>query len=130
MKGDNQCYCQKCKGLRDAKVTSKIFYPPPYLIINIDYGENFKYKPGKVEFGQIIDLTDFTEKECKEKEYELIAISTYIGRLGNFGHYIAYCYNINNNKLYKFNDSKVNECNFSEFNYNIPYLLIFKKRDI
>ena len=130
MKGDNQCYCQKCKGLRDAKVTSKIFYPPPYLIINIDYGENFKYKPGKVEFGQIIDLTDFTEKECKEKEYELIAISTYIGRLGNFGHYIAYCYNINNNKWYKFNDSKVNECNFSEVNSNIPYLLIFKKRDI
>ena len=43
MKGDNQCYCQNCKGLRDAEVTSKLFYTPPYLIINIDYGKDKIY---------------------------------------------------------------------------------------
>ena len=127
MKGDNQCYCQKCKQLRDAKVTSKIFYPPPYLIINIDYGENFRYKPAKIDIGELIDLTDFMDCNNETKQYKLIAISTRIGSSCNLGYYIAYCKNINNNKWYKFNDSKVNECNFSEVNSYIPYLLIFKK---
>ena len=127
MKGDNQFYCRKCKGLRDPIVTSKIFYTPPYLIINIDYGKDFKYKPKKVEIGAVIHLIDFTEEECEEKAYELIAISTHIGSSGNSGHYISYCKNISNNKWYKFNDSLVNECNFSEVNSNSPYLLIFKR---
>ena len=97
------------------------------MIINIDYGKDKKYKPIKVEFGAKIDLTNFTEEECKEKAYELIAISTHIGSSGNSGHYIAYCKNISNNKWYKFNDSMVNECNFAEVNSNSPYLLIFKR---
>ena len=130
MKGDNQCYCQKCKGLRDAKVTSKLFYTPPYLIINIDYGKDKIYKPKKVEFGEMVDLTDFTEQNNEIKQYELIAISTYIDRPVNSGHYIAYCKNINNKKWYKFNDSMVDECNFSEVNSNSPYLLLFKKQKI
>ena len=129
MKGDNQCYCQKCKGLRDAIVTSKLFYTPPYLIINIDYGKDKKYKPKRLDFGEKIDLTDFTDKQYEENTYELIAISTHIGRSGNSGHYIAYCKNINNNKWYKFNDSIVDECYFSEVNSNSPYLLIFKRRN-
>ena len=129
MKGDNQCYCQKCKGLRNAKVTSKLFYIPPYLIINIDYGKDKIYKPKKVEFGEIIDLKDFTEQN-DEALYELIGISTHIGRSGNSGHYIAYCKNINNNKWYKFNDSIVEECKFTEVNSNSPYLLLFQKLKI
>ncbi len=130
MKGDNQCYCQNCKGLRDAEVTSKLFYTPPYLIINIDYGKDKIYKPKKVEFGEIIDITYFTDDKNEIKQYELIAISTHIGRSGNSGHNIAYCKNINNNKWYKFNDSMVDECNFSEVNSNSPYLLLFKLRKI
>ena len=37
MKEDNKCYCQNCNGFREAEVTTKIFFAPPYLIINIDY---------------------------------------------------------------------------------------------
>ena len=126
MIGDNQCYCQKCQKLSNAKVCSRIFYTPPYLIINIDYGKNKKYKPKKVIFGESIDLEGFTDKLCNEKSYELIAVSTHIGRSGDSGHYIAYC-KIKNKKWYKFNDSWVNECDFKEVNSNSPYLLIFRR---
>ena len=78
MKGDNQCYCQKCRGLRDAKVKSLLFYTPPYLLINFDYGKNKKFSPLKVEFGEIIDLAGFTEVNCTEKTYSLIGVSTHI----------------------------------------------------
>ena len=129
MKGDNKCYCQKCQGLRDAKVSSEIFYTPPYLLINFDYGKNKKYSPTKVDFGEEIDLTDFTDKKCIEKKYELIGVSTHIGASGNSGHYIAYCKDIKNKLWYQFNDSFVNKCSFNEVNSNNPCLLVFKKKN-
>ena len=54
MKGDNQWYCKKCKGLRNSKWKSKIFFAPPNLIINFDYGKDKKFKPPKVEFREVI----------------------------------------------------------------------------
>ena len=130
MIGDNQCYCQKCKGLRDAKVTSKIYETPPYLIINFDYGKDKKYKPKKVNFGQKINILDFIDKERPIiKEYELISVSTHIGISGNSGHYIAYCKN-SNDKWYKFNDSSVKESNSDDVYSNSPYLLIYKRFDL
>ena len=126
MIGDNQCYCQKCKELKDAEVNSIIYYTPPYLIINIDYGKDKKYNPNKILFGGIIDLTGFIDSQCTEKTYELIAICTHIGRSGNSGHYITYCKD-NNNKWHKFNDSYHSICNFEEVNSNSPYLLLFKR---
>ena len=127
MKGDNQCYCQKCRGLRDAYVNSILFYTPPYLLINFDYGKNKKFSPSKVEFGEYIDLTGFTEVNCTEKTYSLIGISTHIGASGNSGHYIAYCKDVNKKQWYKFNDSIVSKCSYDEVNSNTPYLLVFKK---
>ena len=62
MKEDNKCYCQNCNGFREAEVTTKIFFAPPYLIINIDYGKNKKYIPKEVNFGNIIDVSNFVEK--------------------------------------------------------------------
>ena len=128
MAGDNQCYCQNCKGLVDSTVSSKIYYTPPYLIINIDYGKNKKYKPLKVEFGEIIDIEDFTDKNCNKKTYELIAVSTHIGSSGSSGHYIAYCKD-KKKVWHKFNDSSHNECIFKEVNSYSPYLLIFKRNE-
>ena len=129
MSGDNQCYCQKCKGLQDAKVTTKIYSAPLYLIINIDYGKNKKYKPKKVNFGGLIDITGFTDEsnKCPNIQYELIAVSTHIGRSGSTGHYITYCKK-NENIWYEFNDSSVSETKFDYVNSNTPYILIYKKR--
>ena len=128
MIGDNQCYCQNCKGLRDAKVTSKIYETPPYLIINFDYGKDKKYKPKKVNFGKGISLLGFIDNEERPiiKEYELISVCTHIGRSGNSGHYIAYCKN-SYNEWYEFNDSYVKKSNSNDIYSYSPYLLIYKR---
>ena len=126
VKGDNQCYCQKCKGLRDAKIFSKIYYTPPYLIINIDYGKDKKYIPRKVNFGQSILLNGFEDKKCTELDYELIAVSTQIGKSGNNVHYISKCKHPNR-EWYEFNDSYVVKSNSNNIYSNSPYLLIYKR---
>ena len=130
MTGDNKCYCQNCKGLRDAKVTTKIFFAPPYLIINIDYGKNKKFKPKIIDFGGFIDITDFVDKRNKSEniEYKLIAVCTHIGKSGSTGHYITYCLSYYN-QWYVFNDSSVSETDFDNIKSNSPYVLIYKKLD-
>ncbi len=52
-------YCQACKKVFDAKKSSKIFYSPLYLITILDYGNEKRNKPKYVEFGQIIDISEF-----------------------------------------------------------------------
>jgi len=130
MSGDNKCYCQSCKGLRDAKVTTKIYAAPPYLIINIDYGKNKKYMPKKVSFGGIIEIGDFVDKYENnvppQVQYRLIAVSTHLGRSGSSGHYITYCQD-NQDEWYEFNDSSVSSAKFKEINSYSPYVLVFKK---
>ena len=128
MSGDNQCYCQNCQNLRDAKVTTKIFYSPPYLVINFDYGKNKKYKPSKVEFGEVIDLTTFTDIKCSKKTYELVSVVSHIGESGNMGHYIAYCKD-SHGLWHEFNDSVHSNCSFQNVNSNSPYLIIYKNID-
>ena len=131
MGGDNQCFCQGCKKLTDSYVSSKIYYTPPYLIINLDYGKNKKYNPTKIEFGQSLDLTGFTDNLCNKRNYELIAISTHIGSSGISGHYIAYCKNLSKDdqNWYEFNDSSVSKVKFEDIKENSPYILIFKRED-
>ena len=128
MSGENKCYCQECNGLRDIEIRSKIYFAPPYLIINIDYGENKKYKPKIIDFGGIIDIQDFVVEynDIHSIQYKLIAVCSFIGRSGSSGHYITYCQN-NENKWYKFNDSSVTEIKFEEVNSNSPEILIYKK---
>ena len=128
MSGDNQCYCQNCKGLRDATVVTKIYSAPIYLIINIDYGKNKKYNPRGVTFGGIIDIKDFVDESDKSSniKYQLIAVSTHIGRSGSSGHYITYCQSYEN-IWYEFNDSSVTKTEFNKVNSNSPYVLIYKK---
>ena len=129
MKGDNQCYCQKCKGLKDSEINSIIYYTPPYLIINFDYGKDKIYKPLSVEFGEIIDIKGFTDEKCKHLTYALVGVSSHIGRSGDSGHYIAYCKNLTNNQWYEFNDSIFSECEFNKVNSNTSYFLVYKRID-
>ena len=131
MTGNNQCYCQNCKGLRDCEVGSLIYLTPPYLIINLDYGKDKRYNPIGFEFGEILDLSGFTLDICTEKEYKLVAVSTHIGQSGASGHYIAYCKSPFKNEYdsswYKFNDSYVSKVEFEEVKEHSPYFLIYRK---
>ena len=128
MSGEDKCYCQKCKGLRDMNIKNKIYFSPPYLIIHLDYGENKKYKPKEVLFGGIIDISGFVDKYDREPsiQYKLKAVCSHIGKSENSGNYITYCQN-NEDKWYEFNDSSVTEITFDKLNSNSPYILIYKK---
>ena len=129
MSGDNQCYCQFCKGLRDSLVKTNLFLPPIYLLINIDYGKNKKYLPSSINFGSSIDIKDFIDNNYKGcSKYNLISVTTHIGQSGNGGHYISYCRN-SNDKWYEFNDSSVYEANSDEIYNYTPYLLIYKREN-
>ena len=128
MSEEDKCYCQKCKGLREMKIMTKIYSPPPYLIINIDYGNNKKYKPNKVNFGGVIDINAFCDKSYNSPsvQYKLISVCTHIGKSGSIGHYIAYCKS-KENKWYEFNDTYITETKFENINSYSPYILIYKK---
>ena len=128
MSEEDKCYCQKCKGLREMKIITKIYLPPPYLIINIDYGKNKKYKPKTVNFGSLIQISDFVDEYGNYPSilYELIAVCSQIPKSGGIEHYITFCKN-NENKWYEFNDSSITEAKFENLNSNSPYILIYKK---
>ena len=84
-------YCFKCHGIKYAELPT-IFYTPPILIINLDYGNNKKNKPKKINFGECIDLSDFTDDQCNERSYELIAaLCLKKNNSGNKDNYISYC---------------------------------------
>ena len=125
--GDNQFYCQNCKDLKDAKVKTIIYHTPPYLIINIDYGKNKKYKPHVIEFGEVIDLTGFVDKSVTEKTYKLICVCSHIGRSGDSGHYITYCKD-KDDVWHEFNDSTHTEnIDKEKINKHSPYILIYQR---
>ena len=127
MQGDNQCYCKKCGKLTNCEVNTIIYYPPPYLIINLDYGKNKKFTPKKIDFGEALSLSGFTEVKNDDINYKLIAVSSHIGRSGNSGHYIAYCKDPSDDSWYEFNDSYISKANLEDVKKYSPYFLIYKQ---
>ena len=126
--GKKKYYCLNCNGL-DFVELPKIFYTPPILIINLDFGKNKKYKPKKFKFGEIIDLTGFIADQCNESTYELIA-ALCIQKLnsGNNDNYISYCKD-KNNIWHRFDNTSHNECNFDQVESSFPKILFYKKEN-
>ena len=126
MNGDNQCYCLYCKSMKDSRIYQTIYYPPLYLIITFDFGKGKKFRPKKINFGEIIDLQGFVDDKCQTKSYKLISVAAEIGESGKGANYITYCKD-SDNKWHLFNDSKHELCTFKEVNTYSPYLLIYKR---
>ena len=125
--GDNKFFCQFCNKMQEAETSCKIFEPPKYLLINIDYGKNKKYQPSSIEFDDIIDITQFVAFDYKQKiKYKILGVCTHYGYSGRFGHYVAFCRN-RENKWYEFNDSSCSECSRSSINRGSPYLLLYER---
>ena len=125
--GDNKFFCQFCNKMEEAETSCKIFEPPKYLLINIDYGKNKKYQPSSIEFDDIIDITQFVAYDYKQKiKYKILGVCTHYGYSGRFGHYVAFCRN-RENKWYEFNDSSCSECSRSSINRGSPYLLLYER---
>ena len=128
LKGDNQFYCNYCKKLEDAEISSEIFFPPNKLLINIDYGKYKKYNPESVKFDEVIDITKYVSFNFgMQIKYRIIGVCTHFGESGIYGHYIAYCRNRNTGKWYVFNDSSFKECQSNSIYSGTPYLLLYEK---
>ena len=128
LKGDNQFYCNQCRKLCNASLTCRIIQPPNKLLINLDYGKNKRYQPSRIDFEEIIDITEFINFNfgCRIK-YRIIGVCTHLGISGSFGHYIAYCRHRESGQWYNFNDSSCTKCNKSEIYGGSPYLLLYEK---
>ena len=128
LKGDNKFYCNSCKDLCEALFTCKIIQPPNKLLINIDYGKNKKFKPSKIEFDEVIDITKFINFNFMTRiKYRIICVCTHLGQSGSYGHYIAFCRHRLTGQWYEFNDSSCNECNAKEIYTGSPYLLLYER---
>ena len=127
--GNNQFYCNKCHGLKDAEMACKIIQPPNKLLINIDYGKNKKYVPSKIDWKEEIDITKYINFNFGFPiKYRIICICSHLGSSGRMGHYITYCKHRETQKWYIFNDANVNECNNKDIrNIGNPYLFIYER---
>ena len=119
-------YCLKCHDINYAELPI-IFYTPPILIINLDYGNNKKYKPNKITFGQCIDLSGFTDDQCNERNYELIA-ALCLKKInsGNKDNYISYCKDKKHN-WHRFDETSHSECTFNNIESSFTKFLFYKK---
>ena len=126
--GENKFYCNNCKNLADAELTTKIILPPNKLLINIDYGKNNAFKPSKVKFDETIDLTKYISFDFGAPiRYILIGVCTYLSFSGSYGQYNAYCKNKETGEWYNFNDSICKICNKKDIYMGSPYLLLYEK---
>ena len=129
--GDNQYYCNNCKKLCDALISTKIFFPPENLLINIDYGKNKMYMPSSIKYDHEIDITKYLSWNYgRNVKYRIICVCSHYGDSGSFGHYIAYCKDKRYSKWYQFNDSIISECDANQIRYGgTPYLLLYERID-
>ena len=126
--GENQMYCNICRGSRDSSMITKISSAPLVLILilnrgrgNLDFTEPFI-------FSEIIDLTNYVEFPQPDNKYFLSGVVSHMGDSGPSGHFIAYCKMTANSKWYCYNDSLVNESSFNEINSRgTPYILFYQK---
>ena len=124
--GDNQMYCNVCKGCQDSDYESFIFSAPSILAIvlnrgrgNQDFQEPFKYSVD-------IDITKYL-KSGQNGKYYLIGMVVHLGESSLAGHFIAYCRMDKESDWYCYNDAFVNKCsNFDEIiEKGTPYILFY-----
>ena len=123
-KGENQIYCNNCKGLLDAKGKNKIFSTPHVLILILNRGKANKFDCD-VEFDEELNIKKYVENTPCPKDYKLIGVISHFGESGMSGHFIADCRHFDG-KWYCFNDSIVSGPNYKYSKRGTPYILFYQ----
>ena len=126
--GENSMYCDVCKMQLPATFQTKIDTGPEILIIILNRGVGIQYKV-KLEFLEIIDLSNYIENKQSGCKYELVGTVTHMGESGASGHFIANCKD-SAKRWWKYNDdliSPINNFQTEIVNYAMPYILFYKK---
>ena len=127
--GENVMYCNKCKQQLPACYQTLLYTGPEILIIVLNRGKGIEFKV-KMEFTEILDLSNYIKRNETGCHYNLIGVVTHMGESGASGHFIACCKSPINNKWYKYNDDLVTEVNdFKQeiIDYAMPYILFYQK---
>ncbi|RIA94965.1 hypothetical protein C1645_525117 [Glomus cerebriforme] len=160
LRGDNQYFCEKCGGLRDAKKLTRIITQPHYLILSLNrfeydvkYAKRIKITTHvSIQDSLSFNVQDYDNEshsqvnskingimngDINEKQYDLSAIVIHSGSSAEYGHYYTYAKDEEDNKWYNYNDSYVTTSSLSriisegeDFKSDTPYLLFFRQKNI
>jgi ubiquitin C-terminal hydrolase len=122
-------FCKRCNQLSEVINISKLFNAPNILIIILNRGKGNAYNM-KIEFDEVIDVTDYIEYKQNKVIYNLYGVVTHLGKNGDEGHFIAICKNLIDNTWYKYNDSDINiikNIKKEILEFGKPYILSFQK---
>ena len=130
----NNFYCNYCKINTNYRRMTEIATGPDILIFLFYYKNEIKQNV-KIKIEKELSLYNYMKFPNTGYNFKLIGIITYNGQVGMGGHYIAYCSDPISNEWYKFDNEKINKINIFQLedinslimNYNMPYILFYKK---
>ena len=129
---ENKWFCPKCKKEQLAEKKIEIFTIPEILILHLKRFKNNLKLGNLVNFPiENLDMEKYiiyNEKKVNNNLYDLFAVANHYGGL-NGGHYISYCKNFLNNKLFEFNDSFISEIHQKKIVSSSAYLLFYKRKN-
>ena len=97
--GENQMYCNICRGSRDSSMLTKISIAPLVLILILNRGKGNLDFTEPFIFWENIDLTNYVEFPQPNNMYYLSGVVSHMGDSGPSGHFIAYCRMSSTSKL-------------------------------
>ena len=127
MKGDNQLYCDRCGGSRDANCRTLLYSAPNILILYLNRGKEGLYTC-KVNFSQKLDLSNYLIYKKKSTDFKLFAVIAQYGYDPYGVHFVAFCKNRINHDWYLYNDDLVTKCGDPEkYQQVVPFFLFYKR---
>ena len=131
LSGENTMYCNRCRQNTSSNMRTVLVTGPEELILILNRGKGKEFDI-KLNFTENLNLYRFIEKKETGYKYKLTGVITNLGESSMSGHFIAFCKDQANKKLFKYNDSMVDEVKDFEKevvnNSNImPYLLFYHK---
>ncbi|UMM38449.1 hypothetical protein L5515_009857 [Caenorhabditis briggsae] len=133
LEGDSAWNCPKCKTPRTSTRTSKLWQPPPVLVIHLKrfalfYGD-FEKNTASVAFDAArFDIRPYLHEAAPTDKpfYKLYAATLHNGRL-NSGHYTSVASHLRNDKWHRYDDETVTPCEKFQVNPQLAYILFYKR---
>ena len=124
--GDNGRNCEKCGKVTPYILTTKINSCQNNLLVFLK--RDFKNENIKFKFDDILDITEYVQKNNDKLIYNLYGIISL--RDNKEIHHVAFCKDLIENIWYKYDDNVVEIVNNLEndiFNFGIPVALFYQK---
>uniref|UniRef100_A0A1I7V318 Ubiquitin carboxyl-terminal hydrolase n=1 Tax=Caenorhabditis tropicalis TaxID=1561998 RepID=A0A1I7V318_9PELO len=133
LEGDSCWNCPKCKQPRASTRTSKLWQPPPVLIIHLKrfvlYNGDYEKNTAAVTFEHArLDIRPYLHEAATTDKpfYKLYATTLHNGRL-NSGHYTAVASHLKNDKWHRYDDETVRACDKFDVDPSLAYILFYKR---